>query len=122
MKRFSKKEKKETAAIFDGLSFSTTPVRAPKRLCQVVPLTHEAYFRLRRVDEELIGTPDYMGIADFWAPGLNHILGKATYRERVAAHDTLLKADLSLRGCGEDYFRIVLPAVLASRSGPPLVF
>lgn len=53
---------------------------------------------LLRLDETLIGTPDYMGLAYFWHYCYRFCLRDATPARRCKVHDRLLKAGLDLDG------------------------
>ena len=50
------------------------------------------------IDELEVGTPDYMGRAEYWHSEFEFLLGYATKEERVDAHSALIKAGLHPSG------------------------
>jgi hypothetical protein len=64
--------------------------------CQSLPLTSRAFAAVRALDEGLVGTPDYLGLAYFWPHEYKHELRAATPKQRKAVHDAILAAGLIL--------------------------
>jgi hypothetical protein len=63
-----------------------------------LPLTLRAFEAVLTLDEKLVGTPDYMGVAGWWAYEYKWWLRAATPRQRKRAHDAILAAGLPLDG------------------------
>src|SRR3990167_8775297 len=61
-----------------------------------IPLTTTAFMRLLDLDEKLVETRDYMGLAYFWAHSVKHYLREASPIQRKKIHDALLKAGKQL--------------------------
>jgi hypothetical protein len=61
-------------------------------------ITGGAFIALDRTDKALIGTPDYMGIAYFWAMGYKHEMRAADSATRRAVHSAFLEAGLDIAG------------------------
>jgi len=75
--------------------------------CYSLPLTFRAFHALRALDHGLIGTPDYLGIAYFWAHEYKFYLREATQKQRKIVHDLFLKAGLALDGVSPEHAAIV---------------
>lgn len=78
-------------------------------------MTLRMFVVLMRIDEAMIGTPDYMGIAYWWSPEYKHDLRDATTKQRKKAHDALVKAGLRLDGESDEHARII---AWATSGGP----
>jgi hypothetical protein len=63
-----------------------------------LPLTLRAFEAVLTLDEKLVGTPDYMGVAGWWGCEYKWSLRAATPRQRKRAHDAILAAGLPLDG------------------------
>ncbi len=63
-----------------------------------LPTTTRAYVAIHALDQGLVGTPDYLGLAFFWGQDYKHELRAATPKQRKRVHDAFLKAGLSLGG------------------------
>jgi len=61
-----------------------------------ITLTPKALLLLSKIDESLIGTDDYMGIAWFWNYEYRHVLRNLTFKKRRKCHNALLKAGLNV--------------------------
>jgi len=57
-------------------------------------ITFKAFDKLMRLDEKLVGTKDYMGIAYFWGHEYKHSLRDATYCQRRKIHNMALAANV----------------------------
>lgn len=75
--------------------------------CYSLPLTFRAFHALHALDHGLIGTPDYLGIAYFWAHEYKFYLREATQKQRKIVHDLFLKAGLALDGVSPEHAAIV---------------
>jgi hypothetical protein len=73
-------------------------------------VTFRMFCILMRIDLAMVGTPDYMGIAYFWAEEYKHSLRGCTPRERKDAHDRLLAAGLPLDGVSDQHREIISSA------------
>ena len=69
--------------------------------------THLAFQRLWTLDQTLVGTPEYLGVAFYWAHEYKHHLRIATPRQRKTIHDRLLAAGLELDGVSDRHKAIV---------------
>ena len=70
-------------------------------------LTFRATMILHRIDDSMIGTPDYMGLAYWWANEYKHHLRAATPAERKRAHDKLIAEGLALDGVSDRHQQII---------------
>lgn len=59
-------------------------------------ITYDAHKRLRELDESLINTPDYMGLAYFWSFAFRHELRDATTDVRRKVHTAFRTAGLAV--------------------------
>lgn len=78
-----------------------------------LPLTFNAYTKLAKLDETLVGTPDYLGLAYFWDGEYKQFLRIATPKQRKLVHDRLLAAGLKLNGASAKHKAIVEKVLLA---------
>ena len=60
-----------------------------------------------RLDESLIGTPEYFGLAYFWHYDYRHYLRDASAEQRVAVHQDFLLAGLPTDGHSESHSAIL---------------
>lgn len=72
-----------------------------------VQTTIEATGKLMALDETLVGTPHYMGVAYFWSREYRHYLRDATAAQRCAVHDAWLKAGLELTGDSNQHMQLI---------------
>ncbi len=72
-----------------------------------VQTTVEATGKLHALDQTLVGTPDYMGLAYFWSHEYRHYLRAATATQRCAVHDAWLKAGLELTGESSQHMQLI---------------
>ena len=72
-----------------------------------LPLTLRAYEAVLTLDERLVGTPDYMGVAYWWSHEYKWTLREATHTQRKRAHDAILAAGLPLDGESDEHAAIV---------------
>jgi hypothetical protein len=72
-----------------------------------LPLTLRAFEAVLTLDEKLVGTPDYMGVAYWWSHEYKWSLREATHKQRKRAHDAILAAGLSLDGESDEHAAIV---------------
>lgn len=79
-------------------------------------LTFRMFCIMLRIDEAMIGTPDYMGLAYWWSHEYKHTLRDATTKQRKKAHDALLAAGLRLDGESDEHARIIARAAGEKRS------
>lgn len=70
-------------------------------------MTFRMFCIMMRIDQAMIGTPDYMGIAYWWSEEYKHSLRGCTPKERKAAHDKLLAAGLPLDGVSDQHREII---------------
>jgi hypothetical protein len=70
-------------------------------------LTFRMHMILNRIDDAMIGTPDYMGLAYWWAEEYKHHLRAATPGERKRAHDKLMAEGLPLDGVSDRHKEII---------------
>ena len=70
-------------------------------------MTFRMFCIMMRIDQAMIGTPDYMGIAYWWSEEYKHSLRGCTPKERKAAHDKLLAAGLPLDGVSDQDREII---------------
>jgi hypothetical protein len=70
-------------------------------------LDMDAFSALMLHDENMIGTPAYLGIAYFWSHEYKHTLREVTYGCRRRVHHALLVAGLKLEGESEAHERII---------------
>lgn len=81
-------------------------------------MTFRMFCIFMRIDEAMIGTPDYAGIAYWWAHEYKHYLRDCTTKQRKKAHDALLDAGLRLDGVSDEHHRIIVKVTRpAKRSG-----
>ena len=84
--------------------------------CYSLPLTLRAFEALLTLDEKLVGTPDYMGLAYWWDQRSKHVLRAASPAERKRAHGAILRAGLPLDGESDEHAEIVLRATRGGRA------
>jgi hypothetical protein len=72
-----------------------------------VYLTSDAYARLTSADKEWIGTPDYMGLAYFWAYAYRYPMRDTTASQRKRVHDAFLAAGLEADAESEAHAAII---------------
>lgn len=84
--------------------------------CYSLPLTLRAFEALLTLDEKLVGTPDYMGVAYWWNERSKYILRAASQVERKRAHDAILRAGLPLDGESDEHAEIVMRATRGGRA------
>lgn len=72
-----------------------------------IPVTTDAYAKLDALDKTLVGTPDYLGVAFFWAYEYRALLRPATPAERKRVHDKLLAAGLAVNGISDEHHAII---------------
>jgi hypothetical protein len=70
-------------------------------------LSFRMHMILNRIDDAMIGTPDYMGLAYWWAEEYKHHLRAATPGERKRAHDKLLDEGLPLDGVSDRHKEVI---------------
>jgi hypothetical protein len=70
-------------------------------------VTFRMFCILMRIDDAMVGTPDYMGLAYWWSHEYKHDLRAATPKERKRAHDAILDAGLELAGESEEHEQII---------------
>lgn len=70
-------------------------------------MTFRMFCIMMRIDNAMVGTPDYMGISYWWADEYKHSLRGCTPKERKAAHDKLLAAGLPLNGVSDQHREII---------------
>lgn len=83
---------------------------AMSALCRSLPLTHRAFIAVNALDEGLVGTPDYLGLAYWWNHEYKYTLRDATPTQRKAAHDAILAAGLDLDGVSKQHEAIITKA------------
>lgn len=74
-------------------------------------VTSQAFCLIYAVDLALAGTPDYMGLAYWWADEYKHRLRDATNSQRRRAHHAILAAGLPLDGVSSAHAAIINRAV-----------
>jgi hypothetical protein len=62
---------------------------------------------LCRIDDAMVGTPDYMGIASWWNYEYRHYLRPATPAERKRAHDKIILEGLPIDGMSDRHSEII---------------
>lgn len=72
-----------------------------------LPLTFRMFVILMRIDEAMIGTPDYMGIAYWWDHEYKHTMRAATPRQSKRAHDAIVAAGLLPAGVSDKHREII---------------
>lgn len=77
-------------------------------------LSVRMHIMLQRIDDAMIGTPDYMGIAYWWNYEYRHYLRPATPAERKKAHDKLILEGLPLDGMSDQHAEIIQRITKAS--------
>lgn len=70
-------------------------------------VTFRMFCILMRIDDAMIGTPDYMGLSGWWHCEYKFDLREATPKERKKAHDAILAAGLPLGGVSDEHAQIV---------------
>jgi len=73
--------------------------------------TFDAYLKVLKLDDTLVGGPNYMGVAYFWNHEYRHYLRDASEVERVRVHKKLLKAGLKVDGCSKKHEQIIIKEV-----------
>lgn len=66
--------------------------------------------KLRQLDETLIGTPDYLGIAYFWNHEYRHWLRDAKIAKRREIHNAFLKAGLKVDAVTDEHDKVLKKA------------
>ena len=62
---------------------------------------------LMRVDDEAVGTKDYLGLAYFWAYEYRHPLRECSFALRRRVHAALLTAGLAVNGESKKHLAII---------------
>jgi hypothetical protein len=70
-------------------------------------ITGEAFLKIHEIDEAFINTPNYLGLAYFWAYEYRHYLRDATISERKMVHKIFLKYGLPLNGVSETHYNVI---------------
>lgn len=70
-------------------------------------ITMNAYFMLKELDQQLVNTEDYMGMAYFWGHEYKHYLRGATDSQRRRVHKQLLTEGLELNGKSKRHLEII---------------
>jgi hypothetical protein len=78
----------------------------------VVELTDEAFLKLRYIDQQFVGTWNYMGLAYFWAHDYRHDLRDAPAVVRCRIHDAFLSAGLPLNGASAQHRQLIDSVIL----------
>ena len=63
--------------------------------------------KVLRLDETLVGTPNYMGLAFFWNYEYRHFLRDTSVSKRVRVHHKLLQAGLEVNGSSDLHEQII---------------
>lgn len=84
--------------IIESAGFGDTLVDDGPATCYSLPLTLRAVHALNALDQGLVGTPDYLGLAYFWCQEYKFHFREATPKQRKLVHDLFLKAGLALDG------------------------
>jgi hypothetical protein len=87
-----------------------------RNVCGSPMLTDRMFEILYRIDESMVGTPDYMGIAYWWARDYRHIMRDATTRERVMAHHAVIEQGLPVGGASQKHEEIIMRSTKRSRA------
>ena len=69
-------------------------IEPKKQYINLAGLTYEAYVKLKDIDEQLIGTADYIGVCYFWAHRYRHDMRHTTIAKRVKVHKAFVDAGL----------------------------
>ena len=72
-----------------------------------VRVTTKAFGAINALDETLVGTPDYMGIAYFWNWDYRHSMRELSSDKRCRIHDGFIEAGLELGGTSEAHLVII---------------
>ena len=67
----------------------------------------EGSVRVRELDEEFVGTLNYMGLGWFWNYEYRHYLRDATHPQRRQVHKKFVKADLATDGESPEHLSII---------------
>ena len=71
-------------------------------------ITTKAYGEILKVDNELIGTPDYMGASYFWNYDYRHYMRDASFLIRQKVHKYFMDAALPTDGTSDQHLKIIL--------------
>lgn len=81
--------------------------KRPKRFKETVHVNQVLSIFLLKVDQELIGTPYYMGKAYFWNYEYRHTLRNTTELNLINIHDELLSKNIPLDGISDIHKQII---------------
>ena len=70
-------------------------------------ITDEATQSLYKLDQEFVGTQNYMGLAYFWGQEYKHCLRQATVSQRRRIHNLGLKHNISFLVPNEEAWKII---------------
>jgi len=70
-------------------------------------ITGEAFVKIHELDQNFINTPNYLGIAYFWAYQYRHYLRDASIAQRKKVHSLFLKNFLKVDECTDKHFAII---------------
>jgi len=59
------------------------------------------------IDNLLVGTPNYLGLASFWSHEYKHSLREFTCAQRCKVHNAFIKAGLALDGVSDKHYAII---------------
>ena len=67
----------------------------------------EGYTQVKKLDEEFVGTLNYMGLGWFWNYEYRHYLRDATFPQRKKVHKKFVKANLPTDGESPAHLSII---------------
>ena len=70
-------------------------------------ITDEATQSIYKLDQEFVGTPNYMGVAYFWSHEYKHYLRQATVSQRRRIHNKGLKNNVSFLVPNDEAWTII---------------
>jgi hypothetical protein len=70
-------------------------------------LPYEAFLDLEKLDKGYIGTPNYMGLAFFWAWEYGHYLREASLSQRRRVHKQALDLGLDMVAVGVEQWQLI---------------
>jgi hypothetical protein len=77
------------------------------KITTVTIQTQKSFNQLFFLDNKLIGTPDYLGLAYFWNYEYRHYLRDASESQRKKVHQLFLKFNLPISGASKDHETLI---------------
>lgn len=79
----------------------------PRYVINLNAVTFKCFEKLYWLDKTFVGTPEYLGLAYFWAYEYRHYLRDCTMAQRKRIHKLWLKHNLDLEGVSDEHLLLI---------------